>query len=65
MVNFFHVQPLYSDHLTPSVSQTFHLATTFAKKVAKKIMRPASATRKAESGNPTIEGPGAGIQKTP
>jgi hypothetical protein len=33
MVNFFHVQPFYSDHLTPTVSQSFGLATNFGKKM--------------------------------
>jgi hypothetical protein len=35
MVFIFHVQPLDSDHLAFSVSQTFPLATIFAKKIAK------------------------------
>ena len=33
MVNFFHVQPLDSDHLAPSVNQSFLLATIFRKKM--------------------------------
>jgi hypothetical protein len=35
MVKFFHVQPLYSDHLHSTLGQTLLLATIFAKKISK------------------------------